>query len=70
MDSISLIQATTQTVILFDYRPRGGPFGTAARMPLEGPGVTFPELVGVADFDTGVPGFSICKGETKTVILN
>ena len=30
-------------------------------LPLEGPGVVLPELVGVAGFDTGVVDFSFCK---------
>ena len=32
----------------------------------EGPGVVLPELVGVADFDTGVPGFSCCNTQIYT----
>ena len=32
----------------------------------EGPGVVLPELVGVADFETGVPGFSCCNTQVYT----
>ena len=33
--------------------------------PPEGPGVVFPELVGVAGFDTGVDAFSVCKDNSN-----
>lgn len=33
--------------------------------PLDGPGVMLPELVGVADLDTGVLGLSCCSERVK-----
>lgn len=41
--------------------PKGYLAGFFIALPLEGPGVVFPELVGVAGFDTGVVDFSFCN---------
>ena len=50
-------QITTICTNIISYSlPGMGGFG-----PLDGPGVVFPELVGVADLGAGVVDFSRCK---------
>lgn len=58
---IFLKSGRKNAVISIKQLPRGGlAIGLSA---LDGPGVALPELVGVADLDTGpgVPGLSCCK---------